>query len=467
MPVASRTRVTCPRCGTAVTGEFKFCPACACRLKPGVGEEAAAGPAPRSWRARLLPLLAGTALGGLVAWGWYALSPHEPEPEPPAVRTRPYRVLPGDRLTMATLPSYLVAVPDGTAYGVDGAPGEPRTMRTRPLRVLVHEVTNALYQEFHESVEAQVERGEPPPQALQDLWQPATEEGRVLARLYLGAWVQAVRQHLAGEGAPDAALPDALQVFLPEAERSTAGGPSMPYEEAVAFPWPHELGLLLMAPPAWTRVDSFGRLIAQMPEGTEALPVTGVAYPDATAFAQWATEQVGGDLTFRLPVLGEWIRIAHGDHPPERLDDPRPWYPWGASVLVQACNNRDAYLRVERPSLRAVDVRYRGYDLGGDQDDRTVDGVFNMAGNAREWVQPPSRQRRRAGDDYVVAALSEAEVRGVADPAARLALRLQALTAGGSYLKPIEECTVTSTDLEEPHRRAPDIGFRLVAEAPL
>lgn len=467
MAVASRVRVTCPRCGTAVTGDFKFCPACACRLRAGVGEEAVQAAVPRSWRARVLPLGAGALLGTLVAWGWFALGPHETEPESTSVHVRTYSVPSGRDLSMATLPGYLVTVADGTAYGVEGGPGEPRTMRTRPLRVLVHEVTNGLYAEFYESLRARVERGEQPPPALQELWHPSDAEGEAVARWYLGAWVAQARQHLAPPSSAEAPLPDALEVYLPETERSAAGGPTRAYEDAVPFPWPPELGLLLLAPPSWTRVDSFGRLIAEMPAGTEALPVTGVAYQDATAFAQWATEQLGGDLTLRLPVLGEWIRIAHGDHPPESLADARAWYPWGSSPLVQACNNLDAYLRVETPSLRAVDVRYRDHDLRGDQDDRTADGVFNMAGNAREWVQRPSAVRQRAGQDYVVVAESEAEIRRLPTAEARLAARRQALTAGGSYLKPIDECTVTATNVEAPHTRAPDIGFRLVAESPL
>ncbi len=461
MAVASPVRVTCPRCATPVTGDFKFCPACAFRLRPGSEDAQPPQPAERALSHNLLALGVALFLGMLIGVGVWIFRDRDPEhpqrpPAPPGVATVPA----GDQLLSAHLAFYLKRVPEGTAWiEEDPATGRRLPLRVPPLDALLYEVTRGFYAEFHADLAERLDRGEPPPLALEALWRAETSEAQELARWYLGTWVAEFLRHLGPEAPPDGAIPDPLLLYLPEEAREEGGRSVESFENAVPFPWPTDLGLTLLAPPTWARLDRMGLITVEMPADTAALPVTQVAFPDALAFAEWLNLKVPGDRRFRLPVESEWVRIAHGDHPPSPdPDDAAAWtYPWGRSLLVQACNNADAYFPVGTPVLQPVDKRYRDDDFRGDHDDRTVDGIFNMAGNVREWTVRQSRVRQRAGDGYR------------ASPETRETERLDretAVASGGSYEKSLLDCTVSSRTELYRHVRKPDLGFRIVRDAP-
>ena len=91
--------------------------------------------------------------------------------------------------------------------------------------------------------------------------------------------------------------------------------------------------------------------------GEALLPVSGVSWSDAQAYAQWTNK--------RLPTEAEWEWVARGQE--GRL------YPWGNQESSERANTR------ESGSGHAASV-------GSYPGDVTPDGVFDLGGNVREWT---------------------------------------------------------------------------------
>ncbi len=455
MAVTQRLRVTCPRCATPVTGDFKYCPACAFRLKLGT-LEAPLPPARVGLSAWLLGVGAIALLAGLVSMGVVLFREREGptgSPPPPLPRVS------AATLTIASLPGFMRTLDEGIAdYVYEQEAGElvARPRYVLPLKVLAFEVTRRLFAEYLADLAERVQSGGRPGETLLAIWDAREPAQIAYAQSYLMEWLEAFLRHANERGlAREEALEPLLQ-YLPEDERRP-GLKANDIAVRVPFPWPPELGLLTAAPPSWAYVNRFGLVVSAVPEGTEHLPVTEVAWTDANAFAMWAREELGGDLRLRLPVEGEWLRIAHSNHPPAPPDlKIETWdFPWGNEPLVRACNNRLFWPEGFPPRLQSVDWRY--LDENRDRrmvDDMTRDGVFGMSGNAREWAFPDQVRPLRVGQRLLVHWDESTSSDGMAP------------TRGGSYLLGLSDCTVTSRVSEPMVARREDIGFRLVASIP-
>jgi formylglycine-generating enzyme len=137
----------------------------------------------------------------------------------------------------------------------------------------------------------------------------------------------------------------------------------------------------------WHKLTSF-----RLSEAQASVPVVGVTYNDALAYATWTGKA--------LPTEAQWERAAQG---------PRGWpYPYGEAFSASV-------IHASPKSLSSVDKHYHG---------RSLEGVFDLTGNAWEWcldwyhrksylesdVKDPTGPE--AGDAKVIRGGYDAELKG-------------------------------------------------------
>ena len=453
MEVIQRVRVACPRCQAPVTGDFKFCPTCAYRLKPGAPLlDPDAGPRRRNVASTLFLIGAALFVALIAGVGFWLFRDPAPTEPPPTSGSRS-GILPPEKLRAENVRTYLRHIPEGTAYWSKDQEDVTRRVQVEALDVLLYETPSAFYAEFLTGLRDRLAEGGMPGPTLQRLWNASTDEERQFARQYLQFWTETYLRNTGATSTDATPPPKYLLEFVPQAQRQEAAGSIEALAQAVPFPWPHELGLLLLAPPIWVYENPWEELRWRIPLNGDALPVTDVAWMDAMAFCEWLTEHRGGELRFRLPTRGEWMRVAHGNHAGESTEKEGWSYPWGNALLTNACNNAELYATGAKPGLHPVSQRYIDMDLdGASHDGRTVDGVFGMAGNAAEWVLLQGDQPVRDGED-LRAYYDDADERE----------RVRAMTLGGSFRSTISECAIEKEPSRHKSERSDDLGFRIVA----
>lgn len=421
MTVPTPHRIPCPRCGTPVTGAFKFCPACAYRLKPA--ETPVTGPARTRdrWPYVVLSLLLGMLAIAILLVGIQLFTePTEVPTLPPengGGRKGAYTVH-GDLLGL------MVHLQPGTAmFWPLPDPPDPEdpyiAVRVGAFRILKYEVPRSMYAEFVTSCDAAPEEV---PEFLRNLWRPkatgnAKDDAALLdyANDYIDRWWTEVARHLEDVHGHVVERPADLRASF-------------------EHPLPEHYGSIILVPPPWVYLTGFEEFRWKLPEGTENLPVTNVSWYDAAGFAEWAKKQLNADL--RLPAEMEWLRAGSGGDP-----DHLRRFPWGDMPYRYACNSFNTWGDHDVPRLLRVDYRY------SDALGKTPEGVWAMSGNAREWTCASELIRYT---EYFTIDVKEEN-------------RLEAPTCGGSFREGIDDCAVEydSIDYLDKRGRWDDVGFRL------
>lgn len=169
------------------------------------------------------------------------------------------------------------------------------------------------------------------------------------------------------------------------------------------------------------------------PRGDDSLPVTGISWNDAKAYAIWLSERTGA--RYRLPSEAEWEYAA-------RTGTTSAW-PWGeqadgAQVVCAGCDG-------------ATPTGPVGADTGS-RVTWASGNLFNMHGNVWEWVEDCAR------DSYVGAPV-DGSVWTAPDAGA-----CSRILRGGSWREPPPLTRSAFRDWKPADTRRDDIGFRLVKE---
>jgi formylglycine-generating enzyme required for sulfatase activity len=161
--------------------------------------------------------------------------------------------------------------------------------------------------------------------------------------------------------------------------------------------------------------------------GRAERPVINVSWEDAQAYAQWLSAQTGGH--YRLPTEAEWEFVARSG------TVTRFW--WGEDVGENQANCFDC---------GSVDSGVQTSPVG--RFAASPWGVYDMAGNVREWVEDcytPNYSRAPAdGSAVLVSGCSERVVRG------------------GAYSSPSAQLRSASRDRVDAQSRLDNLGFRVV-----
>ncbi len=154
-------------------------------------------------------------------------------------------------------------------------------------------------------------------------------------------------------------------------------------------------------------------------------PVVGIDWDDARAFCLRAGK--------RLPTEAEWEKAAHG---PVEMD-----WPWGPSYIKWLANvdgDEDGY-------------RYTA-PVGSYESGRSPYGLYDMAGNASEWVSDRyGPTTYRDGFTTMPTGADSGDLR---------------VHRGGSWNDPISESRSTKRFAVFPYRRDATVGFRCAMDAP-
>jgi formylglycine-generating enzyme required for sulfatase activity len=174
----------------------------------------------------------------------------------------------------------------------------------------------------------------------------------------------------------------------------------------------------LAPPPEWESLDL---------KKQGQLPVVGVSWNDAQAYCQWVGK--------RLPTEAEWERAAR--------DGDERTYPWG---------NEEPGARHAVFARKAESAYEGGLERVGTLDaGRSREGVYDLEGNASEWV-----------GDWFTESFSVDDVRNPKGPASGE----KKVIRGSGWHEPVERIGGSRRYQASPDNRTDDVGFRCAMDAP-
>jgi formylglycine-generating enzyme required for sulfatase activity len=181
-------------------------------------------------------------------------------------------------------------------------------------------------------------------------------------------------------------------------------------------------------------------------------PVVCVSWDDARAYADWLSKESG--KRYRLPSEAEWEYVARGG-----TSFPRYWGERDSredDVLSLACDYANVYdasavdaLRLPVPNARCTD-RATGLAAGAQYKPNAF-GVYDIIGNAREWVMDcyTASYGGRPRDARAWTWQGGCELKGV---------------RGGSWASRPREARAPARGSEPAARRQSDLGFRVARD---
>jgi sulfatase modifying factor 1 len=158
------------------------------------------------------------------------------------------------------------------------------------------------------------------------------------------------------------------------------------------------------------------------------LPVVGVTYQDALDYCQWLSKKTGA--AFRLPTEAEWEFAALGG----RDGNLYPWVAGNPKTQARYKENKPSATKTVAKQTFAPN----GY------------GLYNMAGNAAEWVQD------WYSDKYYAVSPQK-------NPPGPTATK-ERVVRGGSWNDGENELKVSRRGKQPPATPSEEIGFRVVAK---
>lgn len=176
-------------------------------------------------------------------------------------------------------------------------------------------------------------------------------------------------------------------------------------------------------------------------------PAESLSWYDAVAFSRWLSHKLGYEV--RLPTEWEWYQAATGGNPKNK-------YPWGEKWIKNKSNTSESGLG----RTTAVGIYLHGI---------SPVGAFDMVGNVWEWCLnkwPVPYELTNQGlprfglEDTSV--FSGAAIYGIRTTPTIKSEIERPVVRGGSWdgIRDFANCAVR--DLNSPHDRRNDLGFRLV-----